>query len=403
MQRILTITGMVVLFVIGAVFLAGGAGGGVVAYQVPSDPVLATVLLVSLVLVVGLTVAVGFGLARGFGLLSKELTTKHDPEDRPAVEKRAVAAADKLGAGAESALKRFGYGENQSATPYVPAYSYKAQAEQAETRQFLIGFGIVMVVLIGYAIFSQGAKWLAALQRADPLLLGIGIGSVVVTLGAIGAMGFGLSLWFQRTVEEQQKAAQLKEPAWPAAQLVALEHKIKTVPATITEMTFLDQSLIALNVGLLVIFLGAIAVWVLPGMIAVSQIDQALNPQPTAVPVVSVAITLPAGLQAELDKLPAGEAAAGKQLIDNQIAPCAACHNFNKPDPLIGPALQKIGAEGATRKSGYSARAYIYESIILPSAFVPPSFQDGLMPANFKEILTAQQIADVVAYLETLK
>jgi mono/diheme cytochrome c family protein len=62
-----------------------------------------------------------------------------------------------------------------------------------------------------------------------------------------------------------------------------------------------------------------------------------------------------------------------------------------------------IGTEGATRKPGYSARAYIYESITEPGAFVVPSYQDGLMPPNFKEILSAQQIADLVAYLETLK
>lgn len=403
MQRILTITGIVILFVIGAVILAGGLGGGANAYQIPSDPVLATVLLVSIMVLVVLTIALGFGLARGFGVLSKELFTKHDPDDRPAIEKRALEAADKFGNTAESALKRFGYGENQAAAPYTPGYSYKSQAENVETRQFLIGFGIVMLLLVGYAVFSQGSKWLADIQAFDPLLFGIGIGSVVVLIGATVAMGVGLAIWFQRTVEEQQKAKQLTEPAWPAAQMVELEQKIKTAPAAIKEMTFLDKSLIALNIGLLAILLGAVAVWVVPGMITVGQVDQALNPKPTEAPAGAQAIALPPGLQAELDDLPAGDAATGKKLIDEQTAPCSACHKFDSPDKLVGPSLQKIGTDAAVRKPGYPAQAYIYESITQPGAFVVPSYQDGQMPVNFKEILTAQQIADIVAYLESLK
>jgi mono/diheme cytochrome c family protein len=401
-QRTLTIIGIVVLFVIGAVFLVNTAAGGGAAYQIPTDPVLATVLLVSIVVLVVLTVVVGFGLARGFGVLSKELTAKHDPDDRPDIETKALGLVERIGNGLGSFFQRFGYGENAPTAPYTPNYSYKAQDEKQETRQFLIGFGLVMLLFVGYAVVSQGPKWVVEVQKFDPLLLGIGIGSVLGMLVLVVGLGVGLAIWFQRTVEEQQKAAQLKEPAWPAAQIVELEHRIKSAPATINEMTFLDKSLIALNVGLLAIFVGAIALWVVPGMMTVSQVDQALHPKPTDVPAQAVSL-VPPELQKEIDALPAGNAAAGKQLIDDATVPCATCHKFDSPDKLVGPSLTVIGTEGATRKPGYSARAYIYESITEPGAFVVPSYQDGLMPPNFKEILSAQQIADLVAYLETLK
>jgi nitric oxide reductase subunit C len=67
------------------------------------------------------------------------------------------------------------------------------------------------------------------------------------------------------------------------------------------------------------------------------------------------------------------------------------------------PGDPPIGARAATRKPGYSATAYIYESITQPSAFLVPGFTDGLMPKTFKKDLTPQQIADLIAYLETLK
>ncbi len=70
---------------------------------------------------------------------------------------------------------------------------------------------------------------------------------------------------------------------------------------------------------------------------------------------------------------------------------------------IVGPSMIGVGTRAATRKPGYSAELYLYESITQPSAYVVQNFQDGLMPPNFKEVLTPQQISDIVAYLASLK
>lgn len=405
MQRTITLIIFVLLLVIGAVVLAGGATGATPTYGVPADPVLAFVLVVSIVVLLVLTVALGIGLARGVGIISSQLGEKMSPDDRPAIEKRALEILDKRGGDLGKALSRIGYGESDKVAPYTPNYSYKNEPEKTETRQFLIWFGITIGALIIYAIITQGPKWVAQLGTAEPYVLPVGIGSIIVIIGAIGAIGTGLSIWFFRTTEEEAKAAAIKEPQWPSTQLVEWEKKARSAPKAIMDMTFLDKSLIALNLGLVAILLIGIGVWVVPGVMTVGQVDLALNPPPTAVPGGDTGggapvSAVPPDLQKEIDALPKGDAANGKAVFNAQ-----ACHTCHVDQP-IGPAMPgdpPIGVRAATRKAGYSATAYIYESITQPSAFVVPGFNDGIMPKNFKTILKPQEQADLIAYLESLK
>jgi hypothetical protein len=51
------------------------------------------------------------------------------------------------------------------------------------------------------------------------------------------------------------------------------------------------------------------------------------------------------------------------------------------------------------RRPGYSPAHYLYESIVDPSAFVVPDYPDGVMPKTFKDTLSAQDIADVIAFI----
>lgn len=81
---------------------------------------------------------------------------------------------------------------------------------------------------------------------------------------------------------------------------------------------------------------------------------------------------------------------------------CATCHFFDKEDRLIGPGLKGIGQRAAARVPGETNAQYIYNSIINPSAFVVPDFPDGLMPQIWSQVLTPQEINDLVAYLMTL-
>jgi mono/diheme cytochrome c family protein len=267
----------------------------------------------------------------------------------------------------------------------------------------LIWFGITIGALVIYAIVTQAPKWVAQLSTVAPYVLPVGIGSIIVIAGAIGVMGAGLSFWFFRTTEEEAKAAAIKEPQWPSTQLVEWEQKARNAPKAIMAMTFLDKSLIALNLGLVAILLLGIGVWVVPGVLTVGQVDLALNPPPTAVADAgggAPASAVPPDLQKEIDALPKGDAANGKVVFNAQ-----ACHTCHVDQP-IGPAMPgdpPIGVRAATRKPGYTATAYIYESITQPSAYLVPGFNDGLMPKNFKTILKPQEVADLIAYLESLK
>jgi len=45
------------------------------------------------------------------------------------------------------------------------------------------------------------------------------------------------------------------------------------------------------------------------------------------------------------------------------------------------------------------AGAYLVEAIVDPGAFVVEGFQDGVMPPNYGQRLSAQQLADLVAFL----
>jgi mono/diheme cytochrome c family protein len=401
-QRILTFIGFALLLAIGVVMLGSGTATSTGTYVIPSDPLLTVVLVGSILAVLILTIITGIGMAQAFGLLSKQMGEKLDPADRPVLEKRAISTLDKVSNWAEPRLKRVGYGDSEAVAPYVPTYSYKAEPEQKETRQFVIGSVIAFVLLVAYAVVTQSSHLMEAAQRLDAIQWSIALGSIIVIIGAIGATGVGLGIWFVRTMEEKDKADKVKEPAWPAKEIVLVEQQIRNAPQTIKQMTFLDLSLIGLNTVLALIFLATVGILVVPGLITVAQVDETLNPRPTEVaqgpgglPVSNV----PEEIQTAFDDLPAGDAARGEEIF-KVGQPCHTCH-IDQPLGPPFPGEPPLAVRAATRRPGYPADVYIYESITHTSAYVVTGFQDGIMPANFAEILTEQDLADLVAYLMT--
>lgn len=89
---------------------------------------------------------------------------------------------------------------------------------------------------------------------------------------------------------------------------------------------------------------------------------------------------------------------------------CVACHTIpgiELATGAIGPNLSAIGVDAATRIDGYSAEAYIRESILDPNAFLAPECPAGDCPAglmlpNLADLLTPDEIDTMVAYLLTL-
>jgi len=120
----------------------------------------------------------------------------------------------------------------------------------------------------------------------------------------------------------------------------------------------------------------------------------------------------------DVDKeLPAGDAARGEQLFAQQVkqasgtnASCTACHSLVPGEVKTGPSLAGVATRAETRVAGESAEQYIRQSIQQPNAFhVPdnPAYVGAngksLMPEGLGNLMSDQDLADLIAYLLTLK
>jgi mono/diheme cytochrome c family protein len=103
-----------------------------------------------------------------------------------------------------------------------------------------------------------------------------------------------------------------------------------------------------------------------------------------------------------LDDIPAeGDAARGEVLFmtGKDLAPaCAGCHQPNSP---ASPDLAGFGERAATQVEGESAHEYAFYSIAEPGRFIVPGYGNA-MYNQYDEALTAQEIADLIAYILTL-
>jgi mono/diheme cytochrome c family protein len=96
------------------------------------------------------------------------------------------------------------------------------------------------------------------------------------------------------------------------------------------------------------------------------------------------------------------EEAAGSAIFTGK-GWCVGCHNAGFGGGATGPNLSHIGTEAATIKPGMDAAAYIEESIRTPGAYVVPGYPNGIMPTNFSQTLTNDEINSLVAYLLSRK
>jgi nitric oxide reductase subunit C len=100
-----------------------------------------------------------------------------------------------------------------------------------------------------------------------------------------------------------------------------------------------------------------------------------------------------------------GQVRSGAELFDSRILGgnpgCVTCHSLDPGTELIGPSLAGIASRAATRNAASTAQEYIRESITAPQAFVVDGYT-GRMPENWTEVLTADEIDALVAYLLTL-
>ena len=92
-----------------------------------------------------------------------------------------------------------------------------------------------------------------------------------------------------------------------------------------------------------------------------------------------------------------GDSKRGDQIFHKHVAACVLCHQLKGQGSTVGPALDGIATRGTA--------AYIRESLLEPSKVMAKGFEGtGLSPMPpMSDIFNAQELADVQAFLQTLK
>jgi cytochrome c oxidase subunit 2 len=106
------------------------------------------------------------------------------------------------------------------------------------------------------------------------------------------------------------------------------------------------------------------------------------------------------------------QAAIGKQLLQQKLS-CGGCHTLTDAglQGTVGPSLDGLATRAAsdqdgrlTKSGSKDAAAYIRQSILDPSAYIVPGYQD-VMPKNFGDpsVMSPEELDAVVSYLLTQK
>jgi len=123
----------------------------------------------------------------------------------------------------------------------------------------------------------------------------------------------------------------------------------------------------------------------------------------------------PAGSESQPAAAAGGNADNGKKLFNEPVIAsagspgCGTCHSLEKDKTLVGPSLAGIATDAANtveeaeyKGTAKTADQWLRESILNPDVDVPDGFKPNIMPKTFTK-LSAQELNDLVAYLQTLK
>lgn len=104
-----------------------------------------------------------------------------------------------------------------------------------------------------------------------------------------------------------------------------------------------------------------------------------------------------------LDNLPEGDSDRGAMIFADGRGDAIACSTCHRTDdtPMTGPGLENIYKRAGERVEDKSADEYLFESILRPARHLVRGFSNQ-MPSDYEDKLTAQDIADLIAFLKTL-
>ena len=78
---------------------------------------------------------------------------------------------------------------------------------------------------------------------------------------------------------------------------------------------------------------------------------------------------------------------------------CIGCHAVDPNQVMTGPTWHNIGDTAVIRVPGESPAQYLYESIVNPNGHVVDGYLGNIMPQTFKDMMTPQELGEMVAYL----
>lgn len=78
---------------------------------------------------------------------------------------------------------------------------------------------------------------------------------------------------------------------------------------------------------------------------------------------------------------------------------CIGCHVMDPNQIMSGPTWYHAGDTAANRQPGVSPALYLYESIVAPNAFVVSGYPANVMPQNYGDTISTDDLAILVAYL----
>lgn len=104
-----------------------------------------------------------------------------------------------------------------------------------------------------------------------------------------------------------------------------------------------------------------------------------------------------------------GDPARGQTLYERRVlgsggAPgCVTCHSLAADVVLVGPSHYGLADRVAQMAPNQDAALYLWQSIVDPAAHVSEGFSASDMYGQYAIELTTQEVADLVAYMLTLR
>ena len=106
-------------------------------------------------------------------------------------------------------------------------------------------------------------------------------------------------------------------------------------------------------------------------------------------------------------RISGGDPKQGRKLYDEKAlgtnVSCRICHSLRPDVAVVGPSFAGVATRAETRVPGMSAEEYLRQSILDPNAHIVEGFSPDMAPPNLVELLTEEQVDDLVAFLMTFK